>query len=229
MEHEMTNFQIKSLFSGDVILETEIASEYDGYSYGFRLGLAIKAAYKSGANLSGADLRGADLRGADLRGADLSGAYLHGANLSGADLSGANLHGANLIGADLSGADLHGANLSGADLSGANLSGAYLSGADLSGAYLSGADLRGADLSGAYLHGANLSGAKIVRVIARIDRLDGYEFIAFETDNGLIIRAGCRTMSPSEYRDHVAREYPNTPKADETLRIIDYIEAARAA
>jgi hypothetical protein len=145
MEHEMTNIQIKSRVSGAVIFETEIASEYDGYSYGFRLGLAIKAAYKSGADLSGADLSGADLRGADLRDADL--------------------------------------------------------------------------------HGANLHGAKIVRVIARIDRLDGYEFIAFETDNGLIIRAGCRTMSPSEYRDHVAREYPNTDKAEETLAILDYIES----
>ena len=130
----MTNIQIKARFSGSVIFETEIASEYDGYSYGFRLGLAVKAAYKSCADLSGADL-----------------------------------------------------------------------------------------------HGADLSGAKIVRVIARIDRLDGYEFIAFETDNGLIIRAGCRTMSPAEYRDHVAREYPDTDKAKETLRIIDHIEAAYAA
>jgi hypothetical protein len=165
MEHEITNFQIKSLFSGDVILETEISSEYDGYSYGFRLGLAIKAAYKRGANMSGADLHDANL----------SDAYMRGADLRGADLHDANLHGA----------------------------------------YLRGADLRG----------ANLHGAKIVRVIARIDRLDGYEFIAFETDNGLIIRAGCRTMSPSEYRDHVAREYPNTDKAEETLAILDYIES----
>jgi len=170
MEHEMTNIQIKARFSGSVIFETEIASEYDGYSYGFRLGLAIKEAYKRGANLRGADLRGADLRGANLRGAYLRNADLRGANLSGADLSGSNMHGA---------------------------------------------DLRGADLRG----------AKIVRVIARICRLDGYEFIAFETDNGLIIRAGCRTMSPAEYRDHVAREYPDTDKAEETLAILDYIES----
>ena len=170
MEHEMTNIQIKARFSGSVIFETEIASEYDGYSYGFRLGLAIKAAYKSGAYLSGADLRDADLHGANLRGADLYGAYLHGADLHGADLHGTNLHGANL-------------------------------------------------------RDATLHGAKIVRVIARATRGDGYEFIAFETDNGLIIRAGCRTMSPSEYRDHVAREYPNTDKAEETLAILDYIES----
>ena len=75
---------------------------------GVKLGLAVKAAYASGADLSGADLSRA--------------------NLSGADLSGANLSGAYLTKADLSGADLSGAYLSGADLSGANLSGAYLSG-----------------------------------------------------------------------------------------------------
>ena len=215
MEHEMTNIQIKARFSGSVIFETEIASEYDGYSYGFRLGLAVKAAYKSCADLSGADLHGADLSGADLRGADLRGVNLHGANLRDANLSDANLHGANMSDADLRGADLSDANLSDANLHGVNLHGADLSGVNLHGADLSCADLRC----------ANLHGAKIVRVIARATRGDSYEFIAFETNHGIIIRAGCRTMSPAEYRDHVAREYPDTDKAEETLAILDYIES----
>jgi hypothetical protein len=99
-----------------------------------KLGLAVRAAVKSGANLSGADLYGADLSGANLSGANLSGANLSGANLSRANLSRADLYGADLSGADLYGANLYGANLSGANLSGANLYGADLSGADLSGA-----------------------------------------------------------------------------------------------
>ena len=75
----MSIMQIKSRFSGAVIFETEIAAEYDGHSYGFRLGLAVKAAYKSGAVLRGAVLRDAEMRGAVLSGADLSGDDLSGA------------------------------------------------------------------------------------------------------------------------------------------------------
>ena len=53
-------------------------------SLGVKLGLAVKWAYGSDA-----DLRDADLSGADLSGAVLSGAVLSGADLSGAVLSGA--------------------------------------------------------------------------------------------------------------------------------------------
>ena len=92
------------------------------------------------------------------------------------------------------------------------------------------ADLRGANLSGVYLSGANLSGKKISTVLARATRSDGYEFIAFATDGGIIIRAGCRTFSPDEYRAHVAATYPGTDKAIETADILDFIElrASRA-
>lgn len=104
-------FQIMSRWGSKVLFDDEIECEAS-VSNGVKLGLAVKAAYNSGAYLSGANLSDADLRGANLR----------GANLSGADLSGADLRDA-----DLSGADLRGANLSGANLSGAYLSGAYLS------------------------------------------------------------------------------------------------------
>ena len=142
---------------------------------------------------------------ADLRGADLSGADLSGADLSGAYLSGAYLRGAYLRGADLSGADL--------------------SGADLSGAYLSGAYLRGAYLSGAYLSGAD----KVERLLAIANRLDGYAFYAFRLQDGSVkIVAGCRYFTPDEFRAHVAKNYPDTPKAVETLSIIEHIERMAA-
>ena len=66
-----------------------------------KLGLAVRAAVKSGANLYGANLSGADLSGANLSGADLSRADLSGAYLSGADLSGADLSEADLSEASL--------------------------------------------------------------------------------------------------------------------------------
>jgi uncharacterized protein YjbI with pentapeptide repeats len=149
---------------------------------------------------------------------------------SGANLSRANLSGANLSGADLSRADLSRANLSGANLSGADLSRADLSDANLSGAYLSGANLSGADLSDANLSRADLSGAKIIRKVAQIRRDDGYEFLAFALDDGrLFVRAGCRSMTVADFRAHVAKEYPDTPKAIETLAILDFIDARHAA
>ena len=106
----MERFEIKNRFSG----ETQLTAEIDcgeGAPVAVKLGLAVRWALKTGADLSGADLEGANLEGA---------------NLSGADLEGANLSGAYLSGADLSGADLEGANLSGANLSGAYLSGAFI-------------------------------------------------------------------------------------------------------
>ena len=98
--------------------------------------------------------------------------------------------------------------------------------ADLSGADLSGANLNGADLSG-----ADLNGEKILTLVARANRSDGCEFIAFATDTDIIIRAECRTLSLAEYRKHVAAQYPDTDKAVETLDILDFIElrASRAA
>ena len=88
-------FDILNRFTGAVQITAEIECG-DNELTSIKLGLAVRWAFKSGADLRGADLRGADLRGANLRGADLRGA----------DLSGADLRGANLRGADLSGADL---------------------------------------------------------------------------------------------------------------------------
>ena len=142
-------FEIRARFTGAVLFTAEIECSED-VAYGFKLGLAVKAAVKAGANLSRADLSGANL----------SGANLSGANLSRADLSRADLSGANLSRADLSRADLSEAYLSGAYLSRADLSEAYLSRADLSRAYLSGANLSRADLSGANLSDETLRSFK---------------------------------------------------------------------
>jgi hypothetical protein len=133
-------------------------------------------------------------------------------------------------GGTLRGAYLRGANLSGAYLSGANLSGAYLRGADLSGANLSGAYLRGADLGGANLGGAKYQDDTFDAPIAAAERMDGYAFHLFRLEDGSHkLLAGCRWFTIPEYRAHVAKEYPDTDKARETLDILDYFEKRIAA
>jgi hypothetical protein len=72
----------------------------EGASESVKLGLALKAAVLSDADLRSANLSDADLRSANLRDADLSGADLSDADLSGANLSDADLRGAYLRGAD---------------------------------------------------------------------------------------------------------------------------------
>ena len=99
---------ILSRFTGAVVFSAEIECKPDELP-STKLGLAVKVAVKSRADLSGANLSGANLSRADLSGADLSRADLSRADLSRADLSGANLSGANLSGANLSRADLSGA------------------------------------------------------------------------------------------------------------------------
>ena len=81
-------FDILNRFTGVVQITAEIECG-DNELTSVKIGLAVKWAFKSGANLRGANLSGADLSGANLRDADLSGADLSGANLSGANLRGA--------------------------------------------------------------------------------------------------------------------------------------------
>jgi len=81
------DFTIPKRWSFQTAVTVSIACD-PAAPFGVKLGLAVRAAYASGADLSGADLSGAVLRGADLSGADLSGADLSGADLSGAVLRG---------------------------------------------------------------------------------------------------------------------------------------------
>ena len=154
-------FDIINRWSGSVQFTAEIECGEDA-PISMKIGLAVKWAIKTRANLSDANLSDAKL----------SGAYLSGENLSGANLSRANLSRANLSSANLSRAYLSSANLSRAYLSDANLSDAYLSDANLSDANLSRANLSGANLSRANLSGANLSDANL-----RIIRADIFEIL----------------------------------------------------
>ena len=147
-------FEIKNRFTGDVQFTAEIDAT-DETPCSIKIGLAVKWAIKSRANLAYAYLAEANLTDANL-----GGAYLAYANLTDANLKGANLKGANLAYAYLTDAHLKGANLKGAYLTDANLTGAYLANADLADANLKGAYLAYADLAYANLTDAHLKGAK---------------------------------------------------------------------
>jgi len=107
-------FDILNRFNGDIQFTAEIDCKEDELT-SIKVGLAVKWAFKTRANLYGAYLSRANLSRANLSDANLSGAYLSRANLYGANLSDANLYGAYLSRANLSRANLSDANLSGAN------------------------------------------------------------------------------------------------------------------
>ena len=107
---------------------------------------------------------------------------------------------------------------------GGTLRDADLRRADLGRADLWGADLGRANLRGADLGRANLRGDTLAAYITSADRGD-YEFRLFHiADGSHKVMAGCRWMTISDYRAHVAAEYPDTDKARDTLAILDYFE-----
>ena len=169
--------------------------------------------YESGLTMRQALEKATDAK-ADLYGANLGGANLRGANLGGANLGGANLRGADLGGANLGGADLRGANLRGANLYGANLRGANLRGADLYGANLHGADLGGANLYGANLGGRKLVGDRPVICIGPIGSRNDY-LLAFLTDAGVMIQAGCFLGTRSKFELQLASTHGDNKHAQE--------------
>ena len=90
--------------------------------------------------------------------------------------------------------------------------------------------LRDADLSGAVLRGAKYRDDTLAALIAAAERMDGYTFHLFRLEDGShMVMAGCRWFAVDEYRAHVAKEYPDTDKARETLDILDYFEKRIAA
>lgn len=44
-------------------------------------------------------------------------------------------------------------------------------------------------------------------------------------DGSHVIRAGCRTKTLDDYREHIGTEYPDTDKARETLAILAFLES----
>ena len=90
--------------------------------------------------------------------------------------------------------------------------------------------VRAAVKSGANLSRASLYGENITRLIARADRMDGYQFMALELESGgFKIKAGCRWFTMAEFRAHTDAEYPDTDKHRETNDILDFIEARAKA
>jgi hypothetical protein len=202
-------------------------------------GANLRGALLSGANLRDARLSGADLSGADMRGARLLDADMRGARLTGADLLDADMRGARLTGADLLDADMRGARLTGALLSGALLSGADLLDADMRDARLSGADMRGADMRGARLTGALLSGADLGETLGKLignrplfqcgpigSRSD--YLMAFITDKGIAVKAGCFSGMLDEFRAAVEKTHGDNDHGKEYAMAILMIETHAA-
>ena len=121
---------------------------------------------------------------------------------------------------------LRGAILLGANLQGANLKRADLAGAQLERANLVGANLQGANLERANLFGASVGEDRIERVFASVPRLtDPHVFYGFELfGGGYKILAGCRWYTRAQYLAHVAVRYADTPKGEETLAILAFID-----
>lgn len=186
----------------------------------------------SGQPLTGINARGIDGCGIYIGGRDISGADFTDALLTGAEFTNVRAEGARFADAYLSGASFSAADLRNANFSDATLRGVSFYAADLRGANLRGAHLCGANFAECRVTGARVRGAQLSRLVARAKRSRGgeYEFFLWETMKGRPwITAGCRSMSPKAFRRHVDDEYRGTDKAAETLRILDYFDAAFAA
>ena len=115
----------------------------------------------------------------------------------------------------------------GADLRGADLRSAYLRGADLRGADLGGADLRSADLRSADLGGAKLIGDRPILQIGPIGSRSDY-LIAFVTDQGVLVRAGCFFGSLDEFSSAVDKTHGDSVHGIEYATAIAMIDAHAA-
>ena len=105
-------------------------------------------------------------------------------------------------------------------------------GADLGFAYLRDAHLRGADLDGAYLGGAKvddfvLVGERPVLQLGPIGSRSDY-LVAFLTEKGICIRAGCFGGTLAQFSAEVNREHGDNPHGREYAAAIQMIEAHAA-
>ena len=112
----------------------------------------------------------------------------------------------------------------GANLAGANLAGANLDGANLAGAYLARANLDGANLAGANLDGEEkLTGERPIIQIGPIGSRCAY-LVAYLTDGGIRIRAGCFFGTKKEFVAKVKETHGDNEHAQEykaALKLID--------
>ena len=107
---------------------------------------------------------------------------------------------------------------------------AYLANANLDGAYLDGANLAGANLAGAYLAGANLDGGeKLIgkRPIFQIGPIGSRCscFVAYLTDKGLRLRAGCFFGAWEEFEAKLASKHDENEHAREYRAALSMIDA----
>jgi uncharacterized protein YjbI with pentapeptide repeats len=93
----------------------------------------------------------------------------------------------------------------------------------LSRAYLSGANLSGADLSGAYLSGAKLIGERPVFQIGPIGSRCDY-FVAYITNQGIKLLAGCFFGTVQEFREKLAEEHGDNKHAKEYNAALEMID-----
>ena len=122
------------------------------------------------------------------------------------------------------------ANLAGAYLAGANLDGANLARANLAGANLARANLARANLDGANLAGANLAdkselqGDRPILQIGPIGSRCAY-FVAYLTNNGLRLHAGCFFGTRDEFEKKLQDEHDNNDHAKEYRAALAMIDA----
>ena len=110
-----------------------------------------------------------------------------------------------------------------ANLARAYLARAYLAVANLAGANLAGANLARANLAGANLDGAYLIGDRPVFQIGPIGSRCSY-FVAFVTDQGTKLRAGCFFGSVAEFREKLAKEHGDNQHGQEYEAALALIE-----
>ena len=112
---------------------------------------------------------------------------------------------------------------------------ANLAGANLARAYLAGANLARANLAGAYLDGANLARANLddkselqgnrpILQIGPIGSRCAY-FVAYLTNKGLRLRAGCFFGTRDEFEKKLSEEHDNNYHAKEYHAALAMIDA----
>jgi len=105
----------------------------------------------------------------------------------------------------------------------ANLAGAYLAGANLGRANLAWANLAGANLARANLAGAKLIGERPVFQIGPIGSRCSY-FVAYLTDAGVKVKAGCFTGTLDEFRVKLQDTHDDNNHAEEYRAALTLIE-----
>ena len=107
----------------------------------------------------------------------------------------------------------------------ANLDGAYLDGANLAGAYLARAYLARANLAGAYLQDkSKLVGERPIIQIGPIGSRCAY-FVAYLTDQGLRLRAGCFFGTRAEFEAKLSDTHKDSQHAKEYRAALALIDA----